>query len=103
MSGGNRYQFSRCNQCRFQVKMAVNKSRTYISASQITFFFPMEASNSYYNPILYGNVSADDLFRKTFTILASFNTRSAFSKPLAILEYCLYFSKFIYILLSFVK
>ena len=62
--GGNRYQFSRCNQCRFQMKMAVNKSRTYISASQITFFFPMEASNSCYNPILYGNVSADDLFRK---------------------------------------
>ena len=48
----------------FQMQMAVNKSRTNIFSAKIPFFFALEAADSCYDPILNGNVSANDLFCK---------------------------------------
>ena len=49
----------------FQMQMAVNKSRTNIFSAKIPFFFALEAADSCYDPILNGNVSANDAFLRS--------------------------------------
>ena len=50
-------QHLRVNQCRFQMKMRVNKPGSYILTFQVDFFFALKISDSHDDPVFDGDVA----------------------------------------------